>query len=73
MEEKYGFTNIERRGLIIKTTLDLEIQKMVDKIISQEINSIAKLNVSNGAAVVVGVERRNFGDGRIKGLSSKRY
>ncbi|MBP6866791.1 PBP1A family penicillin-binding protein [Candidatus Shapirobacteria bacterium] len=55
MEEKYGFTNIERRGLIIKTTLDLEIQKMVDKIISQEINSIAKLNVSNGAAVVVGV------------------
>jgi len=56
VQEKYGFTNIEKQGLIIKTTLDLKTQAMAQEIVRQEINNISRLNVTNGAAVVIEVK-----------------
>ena len=56
LEEKYGFNNLEKQGLTIKTTLDWELQKDTEKMVSTEVNKIAKLNITNGAALVVGVK-----------------
>jgi 1A family penicillin-binding protein len=56
LESKYGFINFERQGLNIYTSLDLYIQKEVEKIVEEEIKKVEKLKISNGAALVVGVK-----------------
>jgi len=56
LEEKYGFGNLEKQGLVIRTTLDLKTQKEAQKIVADEIKNIAKLNISNGAALVIEVK-----------------
>jgi 1A family penicillin-binding protein len=56
LENKYGFINFERQGLNIYTSLDLDIQKQVEKIVKEEIEKVKKLRISNGAALVVGVK-----------------
>ncbi|MHA1544413.1 MAG: transglycosylase domain-containing protein, partial [Alphaproteobacteria bacterium] len=50
--KKYGQQMVEEGGLEVKTSLDLEIQKMAQKIVSREIKKLAPLRVSNGAALV---------------------
>ncbi len=57
LEEKYGFTNLEKQGLTIKTTLDLNTQQKIEKIVAEEVNKIGRLNISNGAALVIGVKK----------------
>ncbi len=42
-----------KKGLVIKTTLDLDLQKEAEKIIRQEIEDSKGLNITNGAAVVM--------------------
>lgn len=54
--EKLGFTEVERRGLKIKTSLDLEKQREVEKIVKEEVGKAKKLGISNGAAVVLDVK-----------------
>jgi 1A family penicillin-binding protein len=56
LEEKYGYTNLEKQGLIIKTTLDLKTQKETQKIVTDEVKSITRLNITNGAALVLDVK-----------------
>jgi len=56
LENKYGFVNFERQGLNIYTSLDLEIQKEAEKTVSQEIEKVKKLKISNGAALIIGVK-----------------
>ncbi|MDD2483076.1 MAG: PBP1A family penicillin-binding protein [Candidatus Shapirobacteria bacterium] len=56
LENKYGYINFERQGLNIYTSLDLNIQKEAEKIVNQEIESVKKLKISNGAALVVEVK-----------------
>jgi 1A family penicillin-binding protein len=56
LEEKYGYTNLEKRGLIIKTTLDLKTQKEAQKIVTDEVKNIAKLNIGNGSALILDVK-----------------
>jgi membrane peptidoglycan carboxypeptidase len=56
LQEKYGFYDIGRLGLTIKTTLDYEIQKMVEIIVLDEINKVKRLRISNGAVLVLGVK-----------------
>lgn len=41
------------QGLQIKTTLDLTIQKEVEKIVNEEVEKIKKFNATNGAVVVL--------------------
>jgi 1A family penicillin-binding protein len=51
--EKYGEEVVEGAGLKITTTLDLNIQNEVQKIVSEEIDKSEKLGISNGAAMVI--------------------
>ncbi len=51
--EKYGEKFVEQGGLRVKTTLDLELQEEVQKIVAEEVAELGGLNVGNGAAVVL--------------------
>ena len=55
LETEYGYTNLEKQGLTIKTSLDLDIQNMAQKIVAQEIDKVKKLNINNGASLVIDV------------------
>lgn len=50
--KKYGEKMVEEGGLEVFTSLDLNIQKMAEKIVSEEIEKLRKLTVTNGAALV---------------------
>jgi len=52
VEKEYGERIIDQ-GIKVKTTLDLEIQKTTEKIVSEEIENLKELNASNGAVVVL--------------------
>lgn len=52
LEERYGQRLIERGGLRIVTSLDSELQKQAQNIVSYHIRSLEKLNVNNGAMVI---------------------
>lgn len=51
--KKYGEEMVEQGGLEVVTTLDLAIQEMAQEVVSKEIDKLARLNVGNGAAVVM--------------------
>ncbi|MDD3998601.1 MAG: PBP1A family penicillin-binding protein [Candidatus Shapirobacteria bacterium] len=53
LSQKYGENVAEGGGLRVTTTLDLELQNEVQKIVTEEIDKSEKLEISNGAAVVV--------------------
>ncbi len=50
--EKYGEKMVEEGGLEIVTSLDLDIQKMAEKAVSEEIKKLRDLKVTNGAVLV---------------------
>lgn len=52
LEEKYGREVVEKGGLTVVTTLDYEIQKTAEEVVRQEVESLWRLNVTNGAALV---------------------
>ena len=52
LAEQYGESYVETGGLQVTTTLDYELQKDAEKIVAEEIASLKKHNVSNGAAMV---------------------
>ncbi len=51
--EKYGQEMVERGGLRVKTTLDLELQNTAQASLSAEIATLEPYRVSNGASLVV--------------------
>lgn len=52
LENKYGIRQVEENGLNVQSTLDLTIQNEAEKILSEEIEKLRSLNVSNGAILV---------------------
>jgi 1A family penicillin-binding protein len=50
--KKFGKEKVETGGLEVTTTLDLSIQEMAQKIVSQEVEKLKGLKVGNGAALV---------------------
>lgn len=52
LSQKYGSRAVLEGGLKITTTLDLDLQEKVQKIVKDEVSKIANLNVSNGAAMI---------------------
>jgi len=56
LENKYGYVNMERQGLNIYTSLDLNIQKEAEKVVKDEVDKVKNLKISNGAALVVGIK-----------------
>jgi len=53
LEEKFGKEVVESGGLTVVTTLDYRIQKMAEEAVREEVEKLAKLNVGNGAALVL--------------------
>lgn len=51
--EKYGEYLIERGGLRVRTTLDLDIQEFAQETVATEIERLQRANVRNGAALVI--------------------
>jgi 1A family penicillin-binding protein len=51
--QTYGQDEVDGGGLKVTTTLDLDMQSRVQKIVSDGIDKVEKLGISNGAAVVV--------------------
>jgi len=55
LEKKYGYSNFEKQGLIVKTSLDLDIQNEAQKMVTDEVKKINNLRISNGAALILNV------------------
>ncbi len=53
LEERYGQDVVERGGLRVTTTLDLELQNKAQEIVSDEIKKVIPSNITNGASVVM--------------------
>jgi 1A family penicillin-binding protein len=51
--ETYGVDTVEKGGLRVTTTLDLDLQNTAQASLSAEINQLERYNISNGAAMVV--------------------
>lgn len=56
LEERYGQAVVEQGGLRVTTTLDLELQEEAQKIVSEEIEKVESLHITNGAVVVLDPE-----------------
>src|SRR3989338_1602521 len=53
LAERYGEKFLEQGGLKVTTSLDLDLQEKVQKIVTEEVAKVADLRVGNGAAVVI--------------------
>lgn len=51
--ERFGEEMVEKGGLKVITTLDLNTQKLAENAVAQEVKKLSPLNVGNGAALVV--------------------
>jgi len=76
LAEKMGIRKLESAGLTIKTSLDLDIQREVEKIVEEELAKVERLRISNGAALVTRPETgevlamvgsRDYWNGKIDG------
>lgn len=50
--DKYGEDKVERGGLRVTTTLDLDLQQFAEKGVKDEVDKLKKAHVGNGAALV---------------------
>jgi membrane peptidoglycan carboxypeptidase len=53
LAKKYGEELVEGGGLVVKTTLDLQIQELAEKVVKEEVEKARSLDVGNGAMVVL--------------------
>lgn len=49
---KYGLFEVERGGLRVTTSLDIDTQKMAEQVVSDEIDKDGYLGIGNGAALI---------------------
>lgn len=52
LAEQYGEELVNQGGLEVRTTLDLDLQNQAQEIVSTELELLAKLRISNGAALI---------------------
>jgi len=52
LDKQYGVTTVEEGGLRVYTTLDLDIQKIAETAVNEEVAKIKYLRASNGASLV---------------------
>lgn len=52
LEQQYGIQRVEEGGLNVITSLDLDIQQEGEKILKEELEKVAYLNISNAAMLV---------------------
>ncbi len=53
LEGMYGSDAVEAGGFKVTTSLDLDIQEEAQKIVSDEVEKVEKLNITNGASLVM--------------------
>jgi penicillin-binding protein 1C len=53
LSEKYGRDATYRGGLMVRTTLDLDIQHMAEQVVAQRVKQLAPYHVNNGALVAI--------------------
>lgn len=53
LQKKFGYTDFERRGLTVKTSLDINVQRLAERVVEEEIKAVSRLKIGNGAAMVV--------------------
>jgi len=53
LAEQFGEDQINIGGLKVTTTLDLELQEQTQEVVSQEVEKVEDLNITNGAAIVI--------------------
>ncbi len=53
LAEMYGEDVLETGGFSVTTSLDLDLHLKAQEIVSEEVNKVLNLNITNGAAVVV--------------------
>lgn len=56
VSKRFGLSNFERQGLSIKTSLDINLQKMAEEITKNEVDKVRYLNISNGASLIIDVK-----------------
>ena len=56
LEERYGERVVEQGGLRVTTTLDLELQEKTQEVVTDEIEKVESIHITNGAAVVLDPE-----------------
>lgn len=52
LEKTYGLPMVERGGLIVRTSLDLRLEEMAERVVADEVANNAVLNISNGASLI---------------------
>ncbi|MDZ7586289.1 MAG: transglycosylase domain-containing protein [Patescibacteria group bacterium] len=52
LAQEFGETMVEQGGLTVITSLDLDLQDKIQTIVTEEINSLFPLHITNGAALV---------------------
>lgn len=52
LAEQFGDELLSTGGLEIRTTLDASLQQQTEQIVADEVNSLARLNIQNGAALI---------------------
>ncbi|MBI2021389.1 PBP1A family penicillin-binding protein [Candidatus Daviesbacteria bacterium] len=52
LTQRYGAKMVSQGGLKVITTLDLKTQEMAEQVVKEEVERLANLNVTNGAAMV---------------------
>lgn len=53
LENKLGFREVEKLGLMVKTSLSLQTQKMAEEIVEKEVAAVKNLRINNGAVLVL--------------------
>lgn len=56
LAEMFGDTSVEGAGFKVTTTLDLDLQDEAETIVTEEIEKVESLNITNGALVVMDPE-----------------
>lgn len=60
LEEQFGAATVESGGLSVYTTLDLDLQDDIQKIVKDEVAKQASLKVGNGASLVLDSKNREI-------------
>lgn len=53
LENKLGFKEVEKLGLVVRTSLSLPTQKMAQEIVEKEVAAVRNLRINNGAALIL--------------------
>jgi len=56
LASNFGINNLATSGVTVKTSLDLEVQEKAQMMVAEEIELVRKLNINNGAALVIDVK-----------------